>query len=87
MHGSGARLRLRPRLLEAVVAVELGLLVLGELAAGSTCGASLTRAFVSATRSAPSSSVAPASGTNVCLAPNSPVCTSAHSGSPESASR
>ena len=51
------------------------------------CGASPTCFFVCGTRSPPSSSVAPRSGTNVCLDPNSPVWTSAHSGSPESASR
>ena len=48
--GPGSRLR-RGGLLDAVVRVEPGLLVLGQLAVGATCGASLTVSFASGTRS------------------------------------
>ncbi len=44
-------------------------------------GASLTFALSYGTRSVSPSSVASRSGTNVLLVPNSPVFTSAHSGS------
>jgi len=62
------------------VAVELGLLLLGELTARVTLGASLTCSLENGTARLPPDSDASRIGTNVLLVPKRPVFTSAHSG-------
>jgi len=73
--------------LEAVVAVQRGLLVLRELAVGLALGASLSCSFVYGSCTPSSDRVASASGAKLTFVPNMPVLIAAHSGSPLSRSR
>ena len=77
----------RLRAFDPVVAVQLGLFLLGELAVGLDVGRVLDRALAERDDEVPSRSAASASGTNVRFVPNKPVLTRAHSGSSVSASR